>query len=106
MRKASWLAGASINGNADVDDVLDATEKIAEVSVRHFKRHVANEEGSGRRVLCYIRAIAALVVRRVRRAGGILDSDPTAFKQLHVEVFEGGVCRFLSREIDVGKAEQ
>lgn len=43
--ESSRLASTSVNGNTDIDDVSDVTEELIEISVRHLKGEVADEEG-------------------------------------------------------------
>ena len=45
VRKTSGLTSSSVNGNPDINDISDATEKVAEVTICHLERHVADKEG-------------------------------------------------------------
>src|ERR1039458_6725974 len=49
--KTSWPTSASINGNTNVNDILNILEKFVEISIRHLKGKVANEECLGWGVL-------------------------------------------------------
>lgn len=51
MSESSRLAGATVNGDADVDDVGDVAEQLVQVGVGHLKGQVADEEGLGGGVL-------------------------------------------------------
>ncbi len=51
MSETSWLAGAAVNGNTNVDNVLDVAEKLVQVGVGHLESEVADEEGLGWGVL-------------------------------------------------------
>lgn len=50
MCKASWLTCPSINGDPDIHDILDVSEKFVEICIRHLKCKVANEQSFARRV--------------------------------------------------------
>lgn len=44
VRKASWLAGASINSNSNIDNVFEGRKEVVQISVGHIKRHVPYEQ--------------------------------------------------------------
>ena len=48
--ESSGLSAAPVNRHSDVDDVPDVLERVVEVLVAHLERHVADEQGLGRRV--------------------------------------------------------
>jgi hypothetical protein len=48
--ETSGLAGTSVNGNAHINNVLDASEKSVQIAISHFEGHVTNEEGFGGRI--------------------------------------------------------
>jgi len=60
--ESSWLAGASVNGNTDINDISNVTEELVEVRVGHFEGKVTDEEGLGRWVAVFRTAGLALVV--------------------------------------------
>lgn len=47
MCETSWLSSASINGNSDVEDVANITEKVVQVGVRHLESKVTDKKGLG-----------------------------------------------------------
>lgn len=51
VSESTWLAGAAVNGNTDVNDVLDIAEQLVQVGVGHLEWEVADEEGLGWGVL-------------------------------------------------------
>ena len=44
MCETTWLPSAAVNGYSDIDDVAHFAEQVAQVLVRHFEGHVADEE--------------------------------------------------------------
>ncbi len=80
MGETSWLAGSSVNGHADVDDVSNVTEQLVEISVRHLEGEVTNEEGLGGLVLG-ARFVGGLVL--------VIDDQATAFEDGLVLGFDG-----------------
>lgn len=85
MRKASWLAGSSVNGDTDVNDILDLAEEIVEVLIRHLEGHVADEEGFRRRVPgSEARSVAGPFFLE-----GVLDEHAAALEDLLVEGLHG-----------------
>jgi hypothetical protein len=110
--KASGLAGPAVNGNANVENVLDVAEKLVEVLVRHFKRHVADEEGAGRLsglegALFPWRAPGPGLVRVPGGAGAVELADKVAaLEDLLVEVVDGSLGIGQVLEVDVTKAGQ
>ena len=84
MRESSWLAGTSVDGDADIDHVLNALEEIVQITVGHLEGHVTDEEGLGGRIQRLVRAdwvrLAALEVAGLKR--GVLDGEAAAFEEL------------------------
>jgi hypothetical protein len=104
--KASGLTGPAVNGNADVENILNVAEQVIEVLVGHFERHVANEEGAGRRSGLE----SAVVASRGPLPGGPgaveLADDVAALKDLLVEVVDGSLCIGNGLELDITEAEE
>jgi hypothetical protein len=48
MCETSWLAGASVNGYSDINDISNITEEPVEVGIGHLKGKIANEQSLGR----------------------------------------------------------
>ena len=111
MGETSWLTGTSINGNAHIDDVLDASEERVEVAVGHFEGHVANEEGFGRWVerflwtFCTTKA-GALAVQLAGRICGVLDGEAAAFEELLIQGLDGFSGGGDGFEVDVSKSAE
>ena len=99
VRKAARLARSPVNGHAHVRDVRNAAEQVVEVLVRHLKRHVADEERSGGRVLAAGRHLP-------RPRHGVLHDDATAFVRLHVHRFDGLGGAVWIVELDVAKSDR
>jgi hypothetical protein len=99
--EASRLAGASVNGNADIHHVANVAEEIVEVLVRHLKRHVSDEERLAGRVL----------LEASSRGAGLgagfgeveLDDEVAALEYLHVEVVDGRLGVAEALELDVAE---
>lgn len=94
MSETSRLACPSINGDADIDNVLNTSEERIEVSVSHFEGHVADKEGLGGRVEGFFwsvcsRVAAALAIELARGICSILDSKTAAFEELLVQGLDG-----------------
>lgn len=51
VSESTWLAGAAVNGNTDVNDVLDIAEQLVQVGVGHLEWEIADKEGLGWGVL-------------------------------------------------------
>lgn len=62
VSESSWLTSASVNGNADIDDVSDITEELVEISIRHLEGKVSDEESLGWGVCGFLPTGLVLVV--------------------------------------------
>lgn len=80
MSESSRLAGAAVNGDADVDDVGDVAEELVQVGVGHLKGQVADEEGLGGGVLG-LDGVAGL--------GHVVDDEAAAFEDGLVALLDG-----------------
>lgn len=97
--ETSGLAGTSVDGDSDVENIPDVAEEVVEVFVGHLEGHVANEErlggllggarGTGRDA-----GLAADVV---------LHGQATALEDLLVERLQGGGGVLYSVELDVAE---
>lgn len=97
MTETAGLASASVDGDADVADTVDAAEQIAQVAVGHFVGHVANEEGVGG---------GKTVVERGPSSVGVGDDDAATFVVGHVEFFDGSGGGFGVLELDVAETAE
>jgi len=77
--ESSWLTGASVNGNTDINDISDITEELVEISIRHLEGKIADEESLGWWVCGWLTAGLVLVV----------DDETAAFEDLLVLAFDG-----------------
>lgn len=48
VRETSWLAGAPVDGNPDVEDIADITEELVEIGIGQLVGEVTDEERLGR----------------------------------------------------------
>lgn len=46
--ESPWLSGTSVNGNTNINDILDVTEKLVEVGIGHLEWDVTEEESLAR----------------------------------------------------------
>lgn len=98
MSEAPGCSSATVDGDADVDNVLHATEHVVEVLVGHLEGHVADEDGLGRES----GAVGARVPARLGLV--VLDNEAAAFKYLKIEVLNSGPGVFDVVELDVSEA--
>ncbi len=95
MGETSWLAGSSVNGNTDVNDVSNVAEKLVEISVGHLESEVADEERLGG---CVLGAwlVGGLVL--------VVDDQTTAFEDLLVLGFDGCGGLLDGLKLDISKS--
>lgn len=79
VSESTWLTSAAVNGNTDVDDVLDIAEQLVQVGVGHLEWEVANEESLGWGVLGTVGL----------RVDHVVDDHAAAGKEGVVEVLDG-----------------
>lgn len=79
MSESSWLTSAAVNGNTDVNDVLDVAEQLVKIGIGHLESEVADEEGLGWGVL-----LAGLL-----GVGHVVDDHAAAGEEGVVEVLDG-----------------
>jgi hypothetical protein len=104
VSESSRLASPAVNGNAYIHDVADVAEEVVEVLVRHFKRHIADEKGLGRRVL-YIAALVRTAGLGVLLRAVELHNEVPALEDLHVKVLDGSLGVIGILKLDVTEAE-
>lgn len=92
--ETSWLAGTSINGNPDIDNIANVTEELVEIGIRHLEGKVANEEGLGGR----IGGGAALGL------GHVVDNEAAAFHDGLVLGLNGIGSLFDSLEFNISES--
>lgn len=95
MGKAPWLARPAVDGDPDVDDVVDIPEQVVEVAVCQIERHVADEE-------CLRRRVQLFLWGKIRLCE--LDDNTAALKDLHVHSFNGAFGGRDTVESDISEA--
>lgn len=45
--ESSWLSGSSVDGNTDINDIVNITEELVEIGIGHLEGDVTDEEGLG-----------------------------------------------------------
>lgn len=93
--EAPGRAGAAVDGDTDVNDVLDIFEHVVEILVGHLEGHVADEERFARGCWCGVAPALFLVE---------LHDEAAAFEDLEIEVVDGGFGIFDVLELNVAKA--
>jgi hypothetical protein len=110
VSEASRLAGSSVDGHADVDDVLDAAEEGVEIAVGHLEGHVADEEGFGGRVeglpwsVCWTAGLGSPGIHCAACVCGVLDGQATAFEELLIQCLDGFGGRSDGFEVHISKS--
>lgn len=105
MRKPSGLTGSSVNGDSNIDDVADTSEKIVEITVGHLEGHVANEQSLAWWVLgTVISWWSALASLGLSVGVGKGDHQTTTFKRLLIECINSRLCDFGSLKFNVTKS--
>jgi hypothetical protein len=92
--EASWLAGTSIDGNTDIDDISNVTEELVEICVGHLEGEIADEESLGGGVLSPLALCPVHVV----------DDEAAALEDGLVLGFDGGGGLFDAFEFDVAES--
>ena len=80
MHEAEELAGFALDGDADVDDVVDGAEEVVEFAVGHVEGEVTDVERAGGRLVGAPQGSVGL---------GELDDDAPAFEDLRVHGLDG-----------------
>lgn len=99
MGETSRLAGSSVNGDTDIEDVANLSEKIVQVFVRHFERHVANEQG-----LAWSVRLSGLSQVRPFAFPVILNGYATALEDFLVARLDSLASIFYVLECDIAKS--
>lgn len=89
--ETSWLAGASVDGNADIENVLNVTEHLVKVGIGHLEGEVANEERLGRGVCNLIWAVL----------GHVVHDQSSALEGSLVLGLDGSGCLLRAFKLDV-----
>jgi hypothetical protein len=92
--ETSWLASTPINGNSDINDILNITEELVEISIGHLEGEVADEEGFGRRV-------GRIIPRRFCH---IVNDKSATFKDCLMLSLNGGGGFFDRSEFDISES--
>lgn len=80
MSETSWLASPSVDGNTDVNNILDIAEEVVDVRVRHLEGKVSKEEG-----LAWFSGPSDLLSLGAR----IVDDQVTALKYCLMSALDG-----------------
>lgn len=106
--ETSGLAGTAIDGDADVNDIANATEEVVQIAIGHFERHVADEKGTGRFIFRGLgevaHAIAAAGFDFAGGESGVLHNNAAAFEVLLVESADGCGGGLGRVEVNIAKA--
>lgn len=99
--ETSWLTGAAVNGNTDVDNVLDVAEELVQVGIGHLESEVADEEGLGWGVLGTVLGGVGHIVDDHAAAGE--DSVVKGLDSLGggLNVLEGNVSETLAQSASI-----
>lgn len=95
VSESSWLTSATVNGNTDVNNVLDVAEQLVEIGIGHLKSEVADEQSLGWGVL-----LAGLL-----GVGHVVDDHAAAGEEGVVEVLNGLGGGLNVLELDVSESD-
>ena len=93
MGETSWLTRASVNGNTNIDHILDITEKLVQIGIRHLECKVANEEGLG------WRGLTNIALRLVH----VVDDKTAALQNAEILGLDGSSCFLDGAEFNISE---
>ena len=105
MREAPWLACPPVNRHPDINHVLDLPKKIVQIAIAHVEGHVADEEGSGWRVLRALFTGGHAGRTEVAATERKLDGEAAAFEVLQVVELDGALGGFDGFKCDIAKSD-
>lgn len=108
MGKASRLACPAVNGNTDIDHVLDLPKELVQISVAHVEGHITDEKGFGgvvRGGAVIARARGGSACIAMTRTERVLHCDAAAFVVLLIKEGDGLGSGVDSIEFNVAESE-